>query len=98
MLIKQRTYRRLLRAIFKLHTNKNCVDVINIIVSKLVSESVGASTYARARRAKSIGRCPRCYRCSPGFYFTTKCDSKTCVPGISYNDKVKAFIVDGVTM
>ncbi|AXU24228.1 nucleic acid binding protein [Shallot latent virus] len=98
MLIKQRAYRRILRAIFKLHTNKNCVDVINIIVSKIVSESVGASTYAQARRAKSIGRCPRCYRCSPGFYFTKNCDSKTCVPGISYNDKVKAFIVDGVTM
>nr|BAA11124.1 nucleic acid binding protein [Garlic latent virus] len=98
MLIKQRTYRRILRAIFKLHTNKNCVDVINIIVNKVVCESAGASTHAQARRAKSIGRCPRCYRCLPGFYFTKKCDSKTCVPGISYNDKVKAFIVDGVTM
>ena len=98
MLIKQRTYRRILRAIFKLHTNKNCVDVINIIVSKITCESVGASSYARARRARSIGRCPRCYRCNPGFYFTKNCDAKTCVPGISYNDKVKAFIVDGVTM
>nr|QJZ28446.1 nucleic acid binding protein [Ilex cornuta carlavirus] len=98
MLIKQRTYRRLLRAIFKLHTNKNCVDVINIIVNKIVCESAGASSYARARRAKSIGRCPRCFRCSPGFYFTKNCDTKTCFPGISYNEKVKAFIVDGVTM
>nr|AFV36821.1 nucleic acid binding protein [Garlic latent virus] len=98
MLIKQRTYRRLLRAIFKLHTNKNCVDVINIIVSKIVCNKVGASHYAQARRAKSIGRCPRCFRCSPGFYFAKNCDSKTCFPGISYNAKVKDFIVDGVTM
>nr|BAA25771.1 nucleic acid binding protein [Garlic latent virus] len=98
MLIKQRTYRRILRAIFKLHTNKNCVDVINIIVSKIVCDKAGASQYARARRAKSIGRCPRCFRCSPGFYFTKNCDTKTCFPGISYNAKVKDFIVDGVTM
>nr|DAR35196.1 MAG TPA: putative nucleic acid binding protein [Bacteriophage sp.] len=98
MLIKQRTYRRLLRAIFKLRTDKNCVDVINIIVNKIVCESAGASNYARARRAKSIGRCPRCFRCSPGFYFTKRCDTKTCFPGISYNAKVKDFIVNGVTM
>lgn len=98
MLIKQRTYRRLLRAIFNLHTDKNCVDVINIIVNKIVCESAGASSYARARRAKSIGRCPRCFRCSPGFVFTKNCDTKTCFPGISYNAKVKDFIVDGVTM
>nr|QYA72387.1 nucleic acid binding protein [Shallot latent virus] len=98
MLIKQRTYRRLLRAIFKLHTNRNCVDVINIIVSKIVCESAGASHYARARRAKSIGRCPRCFRCSPGFYFTKNCDTKNCFAGINYNAKVKDFIVDGVTM
>nr|WAK97831.1 NBP [Garlic latent virus] len=98
MLIKQRTYRRLLRAIFNLHTNKNCVDVINIIVNKIVCKSAGASSYARARRAKSIGRCPRCFRCSPGFVFTKRCDTKTCFPGISYNAKVKDFIVDGVTM
>nr|QED43808.1 NBP [Garlic latent virus] len=98
MLIKQRTYRRLLRAIFRLHTNKNCVDLINIIVSKIVCESAGASHYARARRAKSIGRCPRCFRCSPGFYFTKNCDTKNCSAGINYNEKVKDFIVDGVTM
>nr|QED43646.1 NBP [Garlic latent virus] len=98
MLIKQRTYRRLLRAIFKLHTNKNCVDVINIIVNKIVCGSPGASHYAQARRAKRIGRCPRCFRCSPGFYFTKNCDTKTCSIGISYNAKVKGFIVDGVTM
>nr|QED43556.1 NBP [Garlic latent virus] len=98
MLIKQRTYRRLLRAIFKLHTKENCVDIINIIVSKIVCESAGASRYARARRAMSIGRCPRCFRCSPRFYFTKNCDTKTCFPGISYNAKVKDFIVDGVTM
>nr|QCY49524.1 nucleic acid binding protein [Shallot latent virus] len=98
MLIKQRAYRRILRAIFKLHTNKNVEDLINIIVNMIVCESAGASSYARARRAKSIGRCPRCFRCSPGFYFTKNCDTKTCVPGISYNEKVKSFIVDGVTM
>nr|QED43700.1 NBP [Garlic latent virus]QED43820.1 NBP [Garlic latent virus] len=98
MLIKQRTYRRLLRAIFKLYTDRNCVYLIDIIVSKIVCESAGASHYARARRAKSIGRCPRCFRCSPRFVFTKNCDTKTCTPGISYNTKVKDFIVNGVTM
>nr|WAK97827.1 NBP [Garlic latent virus] len=98
MLIKQRTYRRLLRAIFNLHTNKNCVVVINIIVNRIVCKSAGASSFSRARRAKSIGRCPLCFWCSPGFVFTKRCDNKNCFPGIRYNEKVKYFIVYGVTI
>ena len=56
---------------------------------------VGKSSYARRRRAKLIGRCHRCYRVSPGFYFTTRCDGVTCVPGISYKVWVKNFIKFG---
>ncbi|ADQ54112.1 nucleic acid binding protein [Cowpea mild mottle virus] len=52
----------------------------------------GSSSYARRRRAKLIGRCHRCYRVSPGFYFTTRCDGLSCVPGISYKQWVESFI------
>ncbi|AJD23370.1 nucleic acid binding protein [Yam latent virus] len=57
----------------------------------------GKSTYARRRRAASIGRCYRCYRLSPPLPQTTRCDGVTCVPGISYNMKVARYIRDGVT-
>lgn len=97
MLIKRRSYVRLLVKIFKSHTSLDCLDVINIIVNKICVESPGASKYAVARRASSVGRCSRCFRCVPGFYFTKKCDQKTCKPGISYNAAVASFITDGVT-
>lgn len=58
--------------------------------------NIGTSTYARKRRAKQISRCYRCYRVRPGFYFTTRCDGKTCYPGISTNQKVVDYIL-GVT-
>ncbi|QIJ97077.1 Nucleic acid binding protein [Papaya mild mottle associated virus] len=58
--------------------------------------NIGTSTYARKRRAKQIGRCYRCYRVCPGFSFTTRCDGKTCYPGISTNQKVVDYIL-GVT-
>nr|UDF48722.1 nucleic acid binding protein [Cowpea mild mottle virus] len=56
----------------------------------------GRSSYARKRRARSIGRCHRCYRVNPKFYFTKKCDGVTCMPGISYNMLVKDFIKFGI--
>ncbi|ACI06094.1 nucleic acid binding protein [Phlox virus M] len=57
----------------------------------------GRSSYARRRRAESIGRCHRCYRLWPPTAFTTRCDNKTCVPGISFNERVKRYILEGVT-
>nr|CAD59391.1 hypothetical 12K protein [Daphne virus S] len=57
----------------------------------------GRSSYARKRRAASIGRCHRCYRVWPPFYYTTKCDNKTCFPCISFNKKVQDYILWGVT-
>nr|ABX10193.1 nucleic acid binding protein [Narcissus common latent virus] len=57
----------------------------------------GKSSYARRRRAASIGRCHRCYRLWPPMHSTIRCDNKTCVPGISYNERVAQYIVDGVT-
>nr|QQP18695.1 nucleic acid binding protein [Soybean carlavirus 1] len=57
----------------------------------------GRSSYAKRRRAQAIGRCHRCYRVWPPFYFTTRCDNKTCVPPITYNLKVYAYIQFGVT-
>lgn len=57
----------------------------------------GKSTYARRRRAKEIGRCHRCFRVFPGFYYTTRCDNKTCVPGLSSREDVANYIRWGVT-
>ncbi|AAZ15111.1 nucleic acid binding protein [Hippeastrum latent virus] len=58
--------------------------------------STGTSTYARRRRAASIGRCHRCYRVYPPFWWTTRCDNKTCVPGISYKAEVESYVKWGV--
>ncbi|MBB6642075.1 hypothetical protein H7F02_18570 [Proteus mirabilis] len=60
---------------------------------KLVGK--GTSTYAKKRRALSIGRCERCYRVYPPLPFSKKCDNRTCVPGISSNIKVVNFIKFG---
>lgn len=55
----------------------------------------GTSKYARRRRAISIGRCERCYRVYPPLWFSKKCDNRTCVPGISSNERVVNFIKYG---
>nr|AYL40675.1 12 kDa protein [Hop latent virus] len=57
---------------------------------------VGRSSYARRRRAKLVGRCHRCYRLWPPTAFTTRCDNKTCFPGLTYNASIARFIRDGV--
>nr|UZG77124.1 nucleic acid-binding protein [Cowpea mild mottle virus] len=69
-------------------------DVCMLIAIKAGPTSLysGSSSYARRRRAKLIGRCHRCYRVYPGFYFTTRCDNTTCVPGLSYKRWVESFI------
>ncbi|AOO96604.1 nucleic acid binding protein [Ligustrum virus A] len=72
-----------------------CVLIYQLAFNKQVGG--GTSTYARRRRAVSIGRCHRCYRVYPPPYFGTKCDNKTCAPGLSYNVKVENFIRWGVT-
>lgn len=56
----------------------------------------GKSSYARRRRAKSIGRCERCYRVYPPIC-NSKCDNRTCRPGMSPNIKVVDYIRCGVT-
>jgi hypothetical protein len=56
----------------------------------------GRSSYARRRRARSIGRCERCYRVYPPI-IESKCDNRTCKPGISFNIKVANYIRCGVT-
>nr|QIJ97083.1 Nucleic acid binding protein [papaya mottle-associated virus] len=71
-----------------------CVHICKFVDDLRINK--GKSNYAKRRRAKLIGRCHRCYRVKPGFYFTTRCDGKTCYPNISYNVKVAAFI-EGVT-
>nr|ASV70528.1 nulceic acid binding protein [Potato virus M] len=57
----------------------------------------GKSKYARLRRAISAGRCHRCYRLWPPTSFTTRCDNRSCFPGIHYNVRVAQFIDEGVT-
>ncbi|QYF50264.1 MAG: nucleic acid binding protein [Hainan betaflexivirus] len=73
-------------------------DVALYIAFRLNKNRVltGRSSYARRRRAKSIGRCHRCFRVSPKFYFTTRCDGKTCVPSFNYNVWACEFIKYGL--
>nr|WBK28944.1 nucleic acid binding protein [Cowpea mild mottle virus] len=56
----------------------------------------GRSSYARRRRAKAIGRCHRCYRVNPKFYFTKRCNGFDCEPGLNYKIWVKDFILYGL--
>ncbi|QVY19183.1 nucleic acid binding protein [Clivia carlavirus A] len=91
-------YRSVLREVFSVYTDRHLDDVIDYIVLKFVlPKCVGLSSYARKRRAKQIGRCPRCFRVVPKFYFTTKCDGVTCVPGISYRLDVEKYIKYGLS-
>ena len=75
------------------------LDVCYLIINKTRAHTpgLGKSSYARRRRAAKVGRCHRCYRVTPGFYYTTRCDGKTCVPGISYNEKIETYVRTGVT-
>lgn len=95
----QHDQRRLL-ALIKVCRSFNLCDV-NVclhIFNKLPHREVGngRSSYARKRRAKSIGRCERCYRVFPPIG-ASKCDNRSCRPGISYNLNVANFIWYGVT-
>ncbi|UXX34108.1 cysteine-rich protein [Pseudostellaria heterophylla carlavirus 2] len=95
MKIRKRRLEKILSIVFRTKTRSpshvSFIDVISVIISKMGVEP-GNSKYARERRAKSIARCPRCYRVKPGFYFTKKCDGKTCVPGLNHNSKVELYI------
>lgn len=78
---------------------KSNLDVCYLIIRKTKDHipGLGKSSYARRRRAAKVGRCHRCYRVTPGFYYTTRCDGKTCVPGISFNEKIETYVRTGVT-
>ncbi|AIZ76630.1 nucleic acid binding protein [Elderberry carlavirus C] len=56
----------------------------------------GSSSYAKKRRAAKIGRCWRCFRVVPPPYHS-KCDGRTCRPGISYRWEIALYISRGVT-
>lgn len=79
---------------FNVHDLGVCLHIMNKVHPREVGN--GRSSYARKRRAKSIGRCERCFRVFPPIG-ASKCDNRTCVPGISYNEKVANFIRCGVT-
>nr|QBL75481.1 NABP [Potato virus M] len=81
-----------------LHSGSYVFDIAHSIAS-CAGRPVGGgrSKYARRRRAVSMGRCYRCYRLWPPTVFTTRCDNKNCVPGISYNVRVAQEIEEGVT-
>ncbi|AEQ35305.1 nucleic acid binding protein [Mirabilis jalapa mottle virus] len=69
------------------------IDVC-VIIARLatpIEVGRGRSSYARRRRAISIGRCERCFRVYPPVC-NSKCDNSTCVPGLSYNERVANFI------
>nr|CAA36855.1 putative nucleic acid binding protein [Carnation latent virus]prf//1714256B 3' Term Region ORF [Carnation latent virus] len=79
--MRERKLRKTLEDLFKRfasvqHGHSDCV---NIIIAKIKSGQPGESKYAQATYELSqYARCPRCARVSPGFYFTTRCDGKTC--------------------
>nr|UZP17033.1 ORF5 [Blueberry scorch virus] len=79
---------------FKVYDIGVCLHILNKVQPREIGK--GQSSYARKRRAKSIGRCERCFRVFPPIG-ASKCDNRTCVPGISYNEKVANFIRYGVT-
>ncbi|CAD56795.1 16kDa protein [Lily symptomless virus] len=71
-----------------------CRDILRRTSSHIVG--LGRSRYARRRRALQIGRCERCYRVYPPVC-GSKCDNKTCWPGLSINTNVANHIDHGVT-
>nr|ACM41723.1 putative nucleic acid binding protein [Sedum latent virus] len=73
-------------------------DVCVLIACKISNRVVGCgmSSYARRRRAKSIRRCERCFRIYPPVC-NSKCNNRTCKPGLSSNQKVVTYIKYGVT-
>ncbi|QEV82109.1 Nucleic acid binding protein [Rose virus A] len=76
----------------------NHVDIAYYITSLVdfsVCDNNGRSTYAKKRRAKKLGRCYRCYRVNPGFYYTKKCDGVNCVSPLGYNYEVMCIIKFG---
>nr|UGL76519.1 cysteine-rich protein [Chrysanthemum virus R] len=78
---------------------ESSIDVCYLIIQKTKDHvpGLGKSSYARRRRAAKVGRCHRCYRVTPGFYYTTRCNGKTCVPGLSSNEKIETYVRTGVT-
>lgn len=89
----------LLLSVFRRHGGACPLGICVLIYQLAFNKSVGrgTSSYARRRRAISIGRCHRCFRVYPPPYFGKRCNNKTCVPGLSYNVKVENFIRWGVT-
>nr|AAA85904.1 16 kDa protein [Lily symptomless virus] len=71
-----------------------CRDILRRTSSHIVG--LGRSRYASRRRALQIGRCERCYRVYPPVC-GSKCDNKTCRPGLSINTNVANYIDHGVT-
>ncbi|AIZ76618.1 nucleic acid binding protein [Elderberry carlavirus A] len=72
------------------------IDIARYIVHLSAElHAPGKSTFAKRRRAKSLGRCHRCYRISPGFYHTTKCDGISCTDSFGSRSKHRNYIVHG---
>lgn len=71
-----------------------CVHIMNKCAGPVAG--FGRSSYARRRRARSIGRCQYCYRVFPPIC-NSKCDNKTCKPGINAKPWVVNYIKFGVT-
>nr|AXL97642.1 cysteine rich protein [Potato virus H] len=96
MRFSDKVLRKVLVSVFKRHygcgPRREFLDIASYIISKLEPQEVGLSKYAKRRRAKKLGRCPRCYRV---IGLALRCDGVRCVPGISYNRNVEQFIKYG---
>nr|QED44827.1 NBP [Garlic yellow virus]QED44834.1 NBP [Garlic yellow virus] len=93
--MQRRAYKRIVTRVFKQFTSLHLDCVINKVVDLIVEGQPGTSKWAMQRRAIEVGRCVRCFRCKEGFYFTTRCNGVTCVPGLSYNEKLARYICEG---
>lgn len=80
--------------VFGLYDINVCLKIYRLADVRNVGQ--GKSKYARRRRAKSIGRCERCYRVYPPIC-NSRCDNKTCRPSLFPKPAVVKYIEEGVT-
>nr|ACM45996.1 putative nucleic acid binding protein [Helleborus net necrosis virus] len=91
-----RDQKRALCSVFAFYCGNNCsyADVVGVILSFVLSDSVGfgTSNYAKKRRARQVNRCWRCYRVIGGLCLPKNCNGVTCVPTSS---NIASFILTG---
>ncbi|AIZ76636.1 nucleic acid binding protein [Elderberry carlavirus D] len=90
---------RALAEAFEVHcstnNNYNYYSLCKRIVGLNKEVGTGRSNMAKRRRAAALGRSPRCGRVAPGFYFTTKCNGRTCFDAFGRRSELLRYIKFG---